>query len=171
MPDTFNANKFSKLIRLIAYTIGNKPYVGKTFFYKVLYFIDFNYYELYRESITGETYYKLPRGPAPSHFDSVVNILESKKLIKISKKKRYKYEIFKYNTEIFNSDMITCFTKNELNIILGTLKFFSNYNATQISNFSHLDAPWMLTELYQPIKYEFALIRSSETSANNIMTS
>lgn len=36
--------------------------------YKLLYFSDFNFYELYEISLTGEKYMHKPNGPIPKNF-------------------------------------------------------------------------------------------------------
>lgn len=43
-----------------------------------MYFSDFDYYELYEESLTGETYIKIEKSPTPSHFDQNIKELELK---------------------------------------------------------------------------------------------
>jgi len=39
----------------------------------LLYFADFNYYELYEEHLTGARYRKLPYGPVPQKLDAIIN--------------------------------------------------------------------------------------------------
>ena len=50
--------------------------------YKLLYFSDFDFYELYETKMTGETYKKLQRGPAPDNFDLAIIELEKNKIKK-----------------------------------------------------------------------------------------
>jgi len=40
---------------------GAKPNVGETMLYKLLYFVDFNYYELFESSLTGEAYRRIKK--------------------------------------------------------------------------------------------------------------
>jgi hypothetical protein len=56
-----NKEKFKELLLYILYEVGMKPNIGKTVLYKLLYFCDFNFYELYGKSITGMQYIKLPK--------------------------------------------------------------------------------------------------------------
>lgn len=44
---------------------AGKPNVGETVLYKLLYFSDLNYYELYGEHLTEAQYRKLPYGSVP----------------------------------------------------------------------------------------------------------
>lgn len=71
----FNKEKFKEVLHYIINDCGTKKNVGKTVLYKLLYFSDFNFFELYEKSMTNESYRKLPRGPAPIHFDVAVKEL------------------------------------------------------------------------------------------------
>ena len=66
----------SKLMNVLLYileTCAGKPNIGETLLYKLLYFCDFNYYELYEEHLTGARYKKLPYGPVPQKMDAIIN--------------------------------------------------------------------------------------------------
>ncbi len=62
---TLQVNKFKNVLLYILEHCAGKPNVGETVLYKLLYFSDFNYYELYEEHLTGAKYRKLPYGPVP----------------------------------------------------------------------------------------------------------
>ena len=53
-----NVVKFKEVLLYILSKIGAKPNVGQTVIYKLLYFIDFDFYELYEEQILGLRYIK-----------------------------------------------------------------------------------------------------------------
>ncbi len=53
------------MLHYIIYSVGNLPHIGKTVLWKLMYFSDFDYYELYEKHLTGEQYRKLEHGPAP----------------------------------------------------------------------------------------------------------
>ena len=65
--------KFKNVLLYILEHCAGKPNVGETVLYKLLYFSDFNYYELYEEHLTGAKYRKLPFGPVPQRFDTIVH--------------------------------------------------------------------------------------------------
>ena len=70
--------KKEKYIKIILYIISrctHKDNLGKTVISVLLYFIDFNYYELYGESLTNEIYSKSRIGIVPKHFNEVMNHL------------------------------------------------------------------------------------------------
>jgi len=58
-------NKFKNVLLYILERCAGKPNVGETVLNKLLYFSDFNYYELYEEHLTGAKYRKLPYEPVP----------------------------------------------------------------------------------------------------------
>ena len=62
---SLNINKFKNVLLYILEHCAGKPNVGETVLYKLLYFSDFNYYELYEAHLTGVKYRKLPFGPVP----------------------------------------------------------------------------------------------------------
>ena len=78
-----NKSKFKNLLHYSISKCGSDSTVGKTVLYKLLYFIDFNYFEIYEKSLTNETYKRLPHGPAPTHFDLAISELEKEEKITV----------------------------------------------------------------------------------------
>jgi hypothetical protein len=60
-----NLNKFKQVLLYILEKVGSKPNVGETVLNKLLYFIDFDYYEKFEENLMGATYIKNHHGPTP----------------------------------------------------------------------------------------------------------
>ncbi|MEK9185903.1 MAG: helix-turn-helix domain-containing protein, partial [Patescibacteria group bacterium] len=48
-----NINKFKEVLLYILGKIGSRPNIGQTVLYKLLYFIDFDYYEKFEEQLIG----------------------------------------------------------------------------------------------------------------------
>ncbi len=91
-----NMAKFKNLILYILEKCAGKPNIGETVLYKLLYFSDFNYYELYEEHLSGASYRKLPNGPVPLSVDAVLksmvdgaNYKPSRQLLRIYTKAVY----------------------------------------------------------------------------------
>src|SRR5882724_1758220 len=61
----FKEEKLKNLLLYILSRCGGKPNVGETVIYKLLYFIDFDSFEMRSESVTGMQYKKLQFGPVP----------------------------------------------------------------------------------------------------------
>jgi len=51
-----NLAKFKEVLLYMLGKVGSMPNVGETIIYKLLYFIDFDYYEKYEEQLIGATY-------------------------------------------------------------------------------------------------------------------
>jgi len=68
-----NLEKFREVLLYILNKIGSKPNIGETVIYKLLYFIDFDFYEKYEEQLIGATYLKNNYGPTPIEFIEIAN--------------------------------------------------------------------------------------------------
>ena len=160
--DSFDIEKFKQVLHYIILKTSNIDNVGKTVLYKILYFIDFNYYELFEEKLTGETYLKYPYGPAPRDFDDVISELEDKRLIKEKTWIEGRYNRIKYLATVEPST--SKITEEELDFIDKSIDKYSHFNATQISEHSHKDIPYITAEDFEEIDYEIVFYRDSELS-------
>jgi len=53
-----NLEKFKEVLLYVLSKVGGKPNVGEAVVYKLLYFIDFDFYEKFEEQLIGATYIK-----------------------------------------------------------------------------------------------------------------
>jgi transcriptional regulator with XRE-family HTH domain len=82
-----NLQKFREVLIYILSRVGAKPNIGETVVYKLLYFIDFDYYEKYEDQLIGATYMKNKYGPTPLEFRKVVDQMIAKgELIEVKNK-------------------------------------------------------------------------------------
>src|SRR5712672_1692203 len=58
----------------------NNVHLGRTKLMKLLYFVDFDHYEKYGESVTGAVYRKLPHGPYPKDEEKLIKKMQQKGL-------------------------------------------------------------------------------------------
>jgi len=63
-PD-FAPQKFKQVLHYFIDETSSADNIGKKALFKLLYFNDFDYYELFEKKLTGEVYAKLEHGPAP----------------------------------------------------------------------------------------------------------
>ena len=68
-----NVEKFKEVLLYILNKVGSKPNIGETVIYKLLYFIDFDFYEKYEEQLIGASYIKNKYGPTPVEFKKIVD--------------------------------------------------------------------------------------------------
>jgi transcriptional regulator with XRE-family HTH domain len=159
-----NLQKFKEILIYILEQVGSKPNVGETVLYKLLYFIDFNFYEKYEEQLIGATYIKNHHGPTPKEFIKVVKEMEGKDLVKV-KENYFQYPQTKY-LPLRKSDL-TQFKAHEKEIIDDVLNNLSNMNASEISEYSHNDVPWQTTDDGEVIEYESVFYRTLPYSVRN----
>src|SRR3989338_8530952 len=51
-----NVKKFKEVLLYVLSKVGAKPNIGETALYKLLYFVDFDFYEKFEEQLTGARY-------------------------------------------------------------------------------------------------------------------
>ncbi len=160
-----NIEKFKETLLYILEKVGSKPNVGQTVLYKLLYFIDFNYYEMFEQQLIGARYIKNHYGPTPVEFKKVIADMESQKDLVVVNDKYFKYPCTKYLPR--RKSKLDQFTANEVKVIDAVLDKLSDMNATEISNYSHGDVPWITTEEGKEIEYEAVFYRTQEYSVRD----
>jgi uncharacterized phage-associated protein len=156
-----NSLKFEQVFLYIIAKIGAKSNVGKTVLCKLLYFIDFNYYELYEEQLMGLVYVKDQFGPRPPRFKELVKKMAEDKRLEIVKTKYHDKDQTKYRP-IARPDL-NLLTAREIKHIDDVLDKYSDKTASELSDISHKDIPWIVAKEKEPISYESVFYRN-ETS-------
>ena len=156
-----NLKKFKEVLLYILNKVGSKPNIGETVLYKILYFIDFDYYEKYEEQLIGATYQKNHYGPTPKEFIKIVKEMEGKDLKKI-KDDYFKYPRTKYLPK--REPDLSSLNANEIQMIDTVLNRLADMNAAQISEYSHGDVPWLTTDDGDIIEYESVFYRTNPYS-------
>lgn len=158
-----NKDKLANLILYILERCAGKPNVGETVLYKLLYFCDFNYYEIYEEHLSGATYRKLVNGPVPKEVPDMLSEMEALGMLKSFKVDYFGYPQKRYlplvsaNKKLFNGA--------ELDVVDNVLDKLSGMSAAEISKYSHEDMPWKASKDRQVIDYELAFYREVPYSA------
>lgn len=153
-----NLQKFKEVLLYILNKVGAKENIGETVIYKLLYFIDFDFYEKYEEQLIGATYIKNKYGPTPVEFVKIVEKMIRDEEIEKVKSEYFKLQQTKY-LPLRKPDM-TKLLANEIEVIDDVLNRLSEMNASQISAYSHNDAPWMTTADGGAIEYESVFYRT-----------
>lgn len=163
IPSFLNRDKYIHCILFFLEKINN-AYLGKTKLVKLLYFLDFGFYENYGESITNDKYVWYPHGPYPSRVDTVLDYMERNKLMKrstiefgVRRQERYMANE-KFNRSYFSSE--------EMQAIERIAIYFEDYSTQEIEDEAHRDIPWLLSKPPEGekvgrdyIDYELALYR------------
>ena len=157
-----NLKKFKEVLLYILEKVGAKPNVGETVIYKLLYFIDFDYFEKFEENLIGATYIKNHHGPTPIEFKDIVKTMEARGDIEKIKSKYFQYEQRKYLPN--RKPNLTLLDAREISHIDNVLERLSDKSANELSAFSHGDIPWKSAEEGKKIEYESVFYRDDKYS-------
>lgn len=161
----FQLDKFRNILLYIIEHCAGKPNVGETVLYKLLYFSDFNYYELYEEHLTGATYRKLPYGPVPQKLDIIINQMIGEKQLLRVKTEYCGYPQTRY-LPLVKPDL-TVLKASEKEVVDRVIEQFGDWSATAVSIYSHKDMPWLASKEGEEINYELAFYREAPYSVRN----
>jgi transcriptional regulator with XRE-family HTH domain len=153
-----NLDKFKEVLIYILNRIGSKPNVGETVIYKLLYFIDFNFYEKYEEQFIGATYIKNHYGPTPVEFKKIIEKMMLESELEKVESNYFSYPQTKYLP--LRKPDLSRLKAVETQVIDDVLQKLSDMNAGQISDYSHGDVPWLTTPDGEIIEYESVFYRS-----------
>lgn len=157
--------KFKNILLYILERCAGKPNVGETVLYKLLYFSDFNYYELYEEHLTGANYRKLPYGPVPQNLDIILNTMIKNKQVQRFKTEYHGYPQTRY-LPLEKADLRGLLA-SEKEVIDKVIEQMSDWSASAVSNYSHKDIPWMASKDGEDINYELVFYREPPFSVRN----
>lgn len=162
---SIKVDKFKNVLLYILEKCAGKPNVGETVLYKLLYFSDFNYYELYEDHLTGANYRKLPFGPVPQKMDSILQQMIAHNQVQRVKTLYHGYPQTRYLP--LEKSNLKELRASEKEIIDRVIEQFSDWSATAISDYSHKDLPWLASKEGEDIDYELAFYREAPFSVRN----
>jgi len=159
-----NEKKYENIVLYFLEKLGG-VLKGKKKLAKLLYFVDFDYYEKYEDHFTGDEYRAQPMGPLPIHMTKIVSKLELAKKIKIGYEKldgvEHKCEVY----QAIKKPDLSVFSKQEKAMLDRVIKIYGGLSGGQLENLSHQEAPYTGTSLGKPIMYELALYRGTDFSS------
>ena len=158
-------NNFMNVVLYMLERCAGKPNIGETVLYKLLYFSDFNYYEIYEEHLTGATYRKLQYGPVPQKFDAIIQQMIEKKQIQRVKTTYHGFPQTRY-LPLEKADL-TLLRASEKEVIDRVIEHMSDWSASAISTYSHNDMPWLASKEGEEISYELVFYREPPFSVRN----
>jgi transcriptional regulator with XRE-family HTH domain len=147
--------------------IGARPNVGETVLYKLLYFIDFDFYELHGRSITGLTYIRNHYGPTPAQrFKDIVDKMVETRELELVETACFSHTQKKYLPTV-EADL-TSLSAQEIKHIDEVLERLGDKNASELSLLSHRDVPWITAEPNKRIDYQMVMYRTDATSQREL---
>ena len=160
-----NLDKFKQVLLYVLNKVGGKPNVGETVLHKLLYFIDFDYYEKFEENLMGATYIKNHHGPTSIELGTIVKDMQKQGELEAVKSQYFKYQQKKYLARKRpNLDILSA---REIEHIDDVLARLSDKNAAEIENYSHEDIPWKSAQDGKPLSYESVFYRDERYSVRN----
>lgn len=158
-------NKFKNVLIYILEHCAGKPNVGETVLNKLMYFSDFNYYEIYEEHLTGAEYRKFPYGPVPQKLDTIIHQMIEENQIQRLKTNYHNLAQNRF-IPLVKADLKTL-KASEKEVIDKVIAQMSDWSANSISAYSHNDMPWKASKEGDSINYELAFYREAPYSVRN----
>ncbi|MEK7136447.1 MAG: type II toxin-antitoxin system antitoxin SocA domain-containing protein [Patescibacteria group bacterium] len=160
-----NSERFKQVLLYIVSKVGSRPNIGQTALYKLLYFIDFDYYEKYQKYLIGAKYIKNTYGPTPVSFAKIAHDLEVEgELVEVNSK-HFNYDQKKYL--VTSEPDVSLLSAPELKHIDDELIRLASKTAKELSDLSHKDTPWKVAKDKQEINYRHVFYRPDETSVSD----
>jgi uncharacterized phage-associated protein len=157
MAKKINEQKYRNAILFFAHRIQNGT-LGKLKLMKLLYYLDFDFFEKYGQSVTGDEYLRFENGPVPRMAEKVLKEMAGKD-IKISKRKvadGYKDQI---HIEALVDFDVNVFSREELLLLEELASKWERFSGTEMKNATHGEAPWIATEPDGVIDYNLSYYR------------
>lgn len=160
-----NIEKFRQVLLYVLTQVAGKPNVGETVLHKLLYFIDFDYYEKFDESLTGVTYIRNHHGPTAADLQGILQQMLKNGDVKKVKIKYYGYPQTKH-LALAPPDL-SALSAREIKHIDEVLTRLADKNARDMAAYSHGDLPWLAAEPGQAIDYEAVFYRDARYSGRS----
>jgi len=159
---TLNEEKYRNAI---LYFAQHARYVGRTKLWKLLYYLDFDHYELYLASVTGEQYLRWENGPVPSGGLKMLNRMEAAgEIAVVSEATRQGNAIFKVYA-VHPCDR-TVFADSEWQMLQTVARKWRHHTAREMVAAAHGEPPWQQTKPNDVIDYALALERDRDVSSD-----
>ena len=159
-----NKKEYEQVIIYLCSKLGGEVR-GKKKLAKLLYYSDFDFFEKFQKSITGDIYNAYPKGPLPAMLGEITSTMVKKELLKIDSAQEWGKEYAP--TEIYRCSVkpdLSVFNKDELRMLDRVVRRYGSLNGEQLAELSHAEAPYTATEPYKEIPYEFTYYRGTDFS-------
>ncbi len=154
-----NIDKFKSILLYMLEKCAGKSNVGEAVVHKLLYFADFNYYEIYEEHLSGAAYTKLAYGPSPHHFDSIINGMITNNMLKRITIDYHGLPQTRF-LPLVKPDL-TILKASEKEVIDRVIIQYADWSSAAITDYSHNDMPWLASKDGEILDYELVFYRTS----------
>ncbi len=158
---TLHTEKYKQVILYLCAKLG-KEVKGKKKLAKLLYFVDFDFFEKNQKYFTGDKYKALPMGPFPVSMETITKEMVKEKMLDVkSVDERNGY----IPTEVYaclRDPDTSVFSKEEKEILDRVIQRYGHLNGKQLEDLTHAEAPYIGTEPKKEISYELAFYRGTD---------
>jgi len=158
---SLHTEKYKQAILYLCFKLGREVR-GKKKLAKLLYFVDFDFFEKNQKYFTGDKYKALPMGPFPASLNEITQEMKKEKTLKVESVNEHNgynaTEVYTYLKE----PKVAVFSKEEKEMLDRVIKKYGNLNGKQLEDLTHAEAPYIGTELKKEIPYELAFYRGTD---------
>jgi uncharacterized phage-associated protein len=153
-----NEKKYKNAILFFAQRIQNGT-LGKLKMMKLLYYLDFDYFEKYGSSVTGDQYLRFENGPVPRMAEKILKEMGGKE-IKITVRKMGKGYNDQHHIEALANFAVDVFSKEELLMLEEIASKWEKFTGAEMKSATHGEAPWISTKPNEVIDYNLTFYRN-----------
>lgn len=158
----YDEARFTEMVVLVADRLRADLRGGATKLNKVIFFAEFTHLRRHGTVISGCEFQKLPHGPAPRQLLPIRNRLienDEAALVEEDFLGRPQLRLLPKRT----ADL-SAFTPDQLKTIDDVLEQLADMTASQVSELSHEEPGWNLTEISETIPYATAFLDTPQAS-------
>jgi uncharacterized phage-associated protein len=153
-----NQKKYKNAVLFFAGRIRNGT-LGKLKMMKLLYYLDFDFFEKYGRSVTGDEYKRFEMGPVPCAGEKILKAMNGKE-IRITRRKVADGYNDQQHIEPLAEFDVNAFEKEELLMLEEIAGKWEKFTGTEMKNASHGEAPWIATKPNEVIDYNLTYYRN-----------
>ncbi len=154
-----NQKKYKNAILFFSKRIQNGT-LGKLKMMKLLYYLDFDFFEKYGRSITDDEYLRFEMGPIPRMAEKILKEMNGKQIKVTSRKVKEGYNNQQHIEPLVDFD-VNVFDKEELLMLEEIANKWEKFTGTEMKNASHGEAPWIATKPNDIIDYNLVYYRNN----------
>lgn len=153
-----NEKKYKNVVLFFAKKVRNGT-LGKLKMMKLMYFLDFDFFEKYGKSVTGDSYLRFENGPVPQNAEKILKMMIDKeiKITKIKIANGYNDQQLIEANQDFDMNL---FSKEELMMMEEIADKWEKFSGSEMKMASHGEAPWIATKPNDIIDYNLAYYRN-----------
>lgn len=159
-----NNKKYKNAILFFANKIQNGT-LGKLKMMKLLYFLDFDFFEKYGRSVTGDEYLRFENGPVPRMAEKILKEMNGRE-IKISQKKIGLGLNDQQHIAATKNFDLSVFDKEELLMLEEVAAKWEKFSGSEMKSATHGEAPWIATKPNDVIDYNLTYYRNKYGEMN-----